>query len=248
MTEDHSHHRCVQRIRRAHGARPGRRRAHRLRGHARDRRPQRAQAAAAARPTPPSTASTLRPDRAGLSDPASVDAAVAAVIAEHGRIDVIIHNAGHMVLGPTEAFTPEQIAAVYDTNVLSTQRVNRAVLPRLRAQGDGLVLWVGTQARAAAPRPTSARTSRRRRQRTRSRSATPPSSPGSGSRRRSSCPARSRRAPTTSPTPDAPPTSTSRRPTKPSTRGSWTRSARSWPNWHPTMPILRGGPADRESC
>jgi NAD(P)-dependent dehydrogenase (short-subunit alcohol dehydrogenase family) len=45
-----------------------------------------------------------------------------------------------MVLGPTEAFTPEQVAAVYDTNVLSTQRVNRAVLPAMRAQRDGLVL------------------------------------------------------------------------------------------------------------
>ena len=60
------------------------------------------------------------------------------------RIDVVIHNAGHMVLGPTEAFTPEQVAAVYDTNVLSTQRVNRAVLPAMRAQRDGLVLWVGS--------------------------------------------------------------------------------------------------------
>jgi NAD(P)-dependent dehydrogenase (short-subunit alcohol dehydrogenase family) len=49
-----------------------------------------------------------------------------------------------MVLGPTEAFTPEQVAAVYDTNVLSTQRVNRAVLPAMRAQRDGLVLWVGS--------------------------------------------------------------------------------------------------------
>jgi NAD(P)-dependent dehydrogenase (short-subunit alcohol dehydrogenase family) len=57
---------------------------------------------------------------------------------------VIIHNAGHMVLGPTEAFTPEQVASVYDTNVLSTQRVNRAVLPAMRAQRDGLVLWVGS--------------------------------------------------------------------------------------------------------
>jgi NADP-dependent 3-hydroxy acid dehydrogenase YdfG len=49
----------------------------------------------------------------------------AALIDERGRLDVIVHNAGHMVLGPTEAFTPEQLAEVYDTNVLSTQRVNR---------------------------------------------------------------------------------------------------------------------------
>lgn len=79
-----------------------------------------------------------------VSDQASVDAAVGAVLADAGRVDVVIHNAGHMVLGPTEAFTPEQLAAVYDTNVLSTQRVNRAVLPALRARRDGFVIWVGS--------------------------------------------------------------------------------------------------------
>jgi NAD(P)-dependent dehydrogenase (short-subunit alcohol dehydrogenase family) len=79
-----------------------------------------------------------------VSDQASVDGAVAAILAEARRVDVVIHNAGHMVLGPTEAFTPEQVAAVYDTNVLSTQRVNRAVLPAMRAQRDGLVVWVGS--------------------------------------------------------------------------------------------------------
>jgi NAD(P)-dependent dehydrogenase (short-subunit alcohol dehydrogenase family) len=56
----------------------------------------------------------------------------------------VIHNAGHMVFGPAEAFTPEQLADLYDINVLSTQRVNRAALPVLRQQGQGLVVWVGS--------------------------------------------------------------------------------------------------------
>ncbi|MGW3098767.1 SDR family NAD(P)-dependent oxidoreductase [Streptomyces sp. NPDC001102] len=79
-----------------------------------------------------------------VQDQDSVDAAIDHVMTEQGRIDVVIHNAGHMVLGPAEAFTPDQLAAVYDINVLSTQRVNRAVLPIMRRRGQGLLVWVGS--------------------------------------------------------------------------------------------------------
>ncbi|KLD77772.1 SDR family NAD(P)-dependent oxidoreductase [Xanthomonas hyacinthi] len=78
-----------------------------------------------------------------LSQP-SADAAVAAVLADAGRLDVLVHNAGHMAFGPAEAFLPEQYAQQYDVNVLGTQRVNRAALPVLRRQRRGLLLWVGS--------------------------------------------------------------------------------------------------------
>jgi NAD(P)-dependent dehydrogenase (short-subunit alcohol dehydrogenase family) len=82
----------------------------------------------------------------------STDAALKNIISENGRLDVVIHNAGHMVFGPAEAFTPEQLAQLYDTNVLSTQRVNRAALPHFRAQGKGLVVWVSSSStRGGAP-------------------------------------------------------------------------------------------------
>jgi NAD(P)-dependent dehydrogenase (short-subunit alcohol dehydrogenase family) len=79
-----------------------------------------------------------------IATQASVDAAIDAILAIQGRLDVVVHNAGHMAYGPAEAFTPEQFAALYDTNVLGTQRVNRAVLPHLRARGRGLLLWVSS--------------------------------------------------------------------------------------------------------
>ncbi|KAF1017414.1 MAG: Gluconate 5-dehydrogenase [Stenotrophomonas maltophilia] len=77
------------------------------------------------------------------SDRSSQDA-IAQVLADAGALDVIVHNAGHMVFGPAEAFTPEQLMQQYDVNVLGAQRVNRAALPHLRQQGKGLLLWVGS--------------------------------------------------------------------------------------------------------
>ncbi|WP_431260155.1 SDR family NAD(P)-dependent oxidoreductase [Roseateles chitinivorans] len=74
----------------------------------------------------------------------SSDAAIARIVAEQGRLDVVMHNAGHMAFGPAEAFLPEQYAQLYDVNVIGAQRVNRAALPQLRRQGRGLLLWIGS--------------------------------------------------------------------------------------------------------
>ncbi|WP_426119906.1 SDR family oxidoreductase [Pseudomonas sp. DSP3-2-2] len=94
----------------------------------------------------------LRTVELDVASSESVEAGIAKVIKEAGRLDVIIHNAGHMSFGPAEAFTPEQFAQLYDINVLSTQRVNRAALPYLRRQGSGLVLWVSSSsARGGTP-------------------------------------------------------------------------------------------------
>jgi NAD(P)-dependent dehydrogenase (short-subunit alcohol dehydrogenase family) len=94
----------------------------------------------------------LRAVEMDVASDASVKSSIDQIVAAAGRLDVVIHNAGHMVFGPTEAFTPEQLATLYDINVLSTQRVNRAALPVLRKQGEGLVLWVGsTSTRGGTP-------------------------------------------------------------------------------------------------
>jgi NAD(P)-dependent dehydrogenase (short-subunit alcohol dehydrogenase family) len=74
----------------------------------------------------------------------SADQAVQSVVAEQGRLDVVVHNAGHLVIGPTEAFTPQEMMQAFDTNVLGTQRVNKAALPVLRRQQSGLLLWVSS--------------------------------------------------------------------------------------------------------
>jgi NAD(P)-dependent dehydrogenase (short-subunit alcohol dehydrogenase family) len=86
----------------------------------------------------------LRTLELDVQSDASADAAVRAILADAGRLDGVVHNAGHMVLGPAEAFSPEQYLQLYDVNVVGTQRVNRAALPHLRAQGRGWLVWVGS--------------------------------------------------------------------------------------------------------
>jgi NAD(P)-dependent dehydrogenase (short-subunit alcohol dehydrogenase family) len=95
----------------------------------------------------------LRAIELDVSSDASVDVGVGQIIDTHGRIDVVVHNAGHMVFGPAEAFTPEQLAESYDVNVLSAQRVNRAALPHMRQQGQGLLVWVSSSSSAGGTPP-----------------------------------------------------------------------------------------------
>jgi NAD(P)-dependent dehydrogenase (short-subunit alcohol dehydrogenase family) len=95
----------------------------------------------------------LRAIELDVSSDASVKSGIARIIATHGRLDVIVHNAGHMVFGPAESFTPEQLAELYDVNVLSTQRVNRAALPHRRKQREGLLVWVSSSSSAGGTPP-----------------------------------------------------------------------------------------------
>lgn len=95
----------------------------------------------------------LRAIELDVASDESCRAAIQQIIDENGRLDVVIHNAGHMVFGPAEAFTPEQLADLYDVNVLSTQRVNRAALPQLRKQRNGLVVWVSSSSAAGGTPP-----------------------------------------------------------------------------------------------
>ena len=86
----------------------------------------------------------LRTIELDVQDEASIDAAVGDIVREHGRLDVLVHNAGHMVWGPLEAFTPDQLAEIYDINALGAHRVSRAVLPHMREARRGLLVWISS--------------------------------------------------------------------------------------------------------
>ena len=79
-----------------------------------------------------------------ISSDTSVDRAVKEVLADAGRIDVLINNAGIASAGITEAFTADQAKVVFNTNIVGLLRTNRAVLPTMRARGDGLIINIGS--------------------------------------------------------------------------------------------------------
>ena len=87
-----------------------------------------------------------------VANRASVDAAVAGVIKEAGRIDVLVSNAGVGIHGPIEDCDDDEIHAVLETNVLGVIRAARAVAPHMRAQKSGTIINVGSLAgKVSAP-------------------------------------------------------------------------------------------------
>lgn len=75
-----------------------------------------------------------------VKEPKSIVSAIAKVMANEGRIDVLINNAGVGITGPLEETPIEEINKVFDTNLNGPMRMMQAVLPHMRKQGKGLVI------------------------------------------------------------------------------------------------------------
>src|SRR4029077_19724525 len=76
----------------------------------------------------------------------SVEQAIRTCVEQAGRIDVVINNAGYALIGLAEAVTTEQARQIMDTNFFGCARVNRAVLPFMRRQRNGLLLHISSGA------------------------------------------------------------------------------------------------------
>ena len=79
-----------------------------------------------------------------VTDEASVENGVNAAIEKLGGLDVLVNNAGVGVAGMQEHFTIDDFKKLFDVNVYGVQRMNRAVLPHLRSQGSGLIVYVSS--------------------------------------------------------------------------------------------------------
>jgi 2-keto-3-deoxy-L-fuconate dehydrogenase len=87
--------------------------------------------------------------RADVSDDASVQSAVAQVIDTHGRLDVVVNNAGVGAVGTVEANPDDEWHRVYDINVVGTVRVSRAALPHLRKSDAASIVNISSIAATA---------------------------------------------------------------------------------------------------
>lgn len=78
--------------------------------------------------------------RMDVDDAASVDAAIATILAEAGRLDVVVNNGAFGYGGAVENTSIEEAKALFETNFFGVLRVCHAVLPAMRAQRGGLIV------------------------------------------------------------------------------------------------------------
>jgi NAD(P)-dependent dehydrogenase (short-subunit alcohol dehydrogenase family) len=79
-----------------------------------------------------------------VTDPASVEAAVQATLALHGRIDVLVNNAGSMVLGAVEEVTMADLREQFEIVFFGAAEVTKAVVPLMRRQGSGTIVQMSS--------------------------------------------------------------------------------------------------------
>jgi NAD(P)-dependent dehydrogenase (short-subunit alcohol dehydrogenase family) len=93
-----------------------------------------------------------------VTDDESVATLVERVLAEAGRIDLLVNNAGMGLLGAAEESSTVQPQALFDVNVFGVLRVTSAVLPSMRHRGKGRIVNVSSMlGLIPAPTPPSMR-------------------------------------------------------------------------------------------
>lgn len=94
----------------------------------------------------------ITPLRLEVTDEASMAAAVGQALAEAGRIDALVNNAGYTEVGPLEEATMDEVRRQFETNTFAPLRLAQLVLPTMRAQRSGRIVNVSTMGgRVAIP-------------------------------------------------------------------------------------------------
>jgi NAD(P)-dependent dehydrogenase (short-subunit alcohol dehydrogenase family) len=74
-----------------------------------------------------------------VTDPASIESCISWVLADHGRIDALVNNAGAGHVGTIENETVDDVRRVMEVNFFGVVAASKAVMPHLRASGGRLV-------------------------------------------------------------------------------------------------------------
>lgn len=88
----------------------------------------------------------VTPHVVDVSDDDSMVTLVDDVVAEHGRIDVLVNNAGYSVFGAVEDVPVEVARRQLEVNVLGLSRMSQLVLPHMRAAGAGRIINIASVA------------------------------------------------------------------------------------------------------
>jgi NAD(P)-dependent dehydrogenase (short-subunit alcohol dehydrogenase family) len=81
-----------------------------------------------------------------VTDPASIDAAVQATLAVYGRVDVVVNNAGSLVVGAVEELSMADLRRQMEVVFFGAAEVTKAVVPLLRRQGSGTIVQMSSLA------------------------------------------------------------------------------------------------------
>ncbi|KAL2678575.1 hypothetical protein Neosp_009323 [[Neocosmospora] mangrovei] len=75
---------------------------------------------------------------------AETEAVINSAVSKHGRIDVLVNNAGFGHMGAVEEVTEKEVRYQFDVNFFGLFNFTKAVIPHMRAQGSGVILQISS--------------------------------------------------------------------------------------------------------
>jgi NAD(P)-dependent dehydrogenase (short-subunit alcohol dehydrogenase family) len=79
-----------------------------------------------------------------VTDPDRIDAVIAGALARHGRIDVLVNNAGRTQVGAVEETTDAELRDLFEVHVFGPAALTRAILPHMRARRSGTIVMMSS--------------------------------------------------------------------------------------------------------